>query len=235
MKKIRVLFVVAACALLVGSAADAAVDLTSWSFPSTWTAGSSVTFNANFINATYVSGTPTLVASATDNKASVSPLSGANAYGGSGFSLSFSESSNPGHTLEGNFVLTMQAAQNLNAGTFQITYQAEYSGIGPSVNYWKYSLNGGTTWSALTTVSGIGTTWGPESVTFSGLTLSSGSTVEFMNSFTNSATGAAAANFDNIDISEVPEPITLAFPLFGLIFIGGTAGRYYVGRWQAKA
>jgi hypothetical protein len=48
----------------------------------------------------------------------------------------------------------------------------------------------------------------------------------------NSTAAIGGVPLNGLIIAPVPEPITYALPLFGLVFIGGTAGRFYLRRRQ---
>jgi len=79
-------------------------------------------------------------------------------------------------------------------------------------------------------------------VTFSGLQLGAGNAVTFTDTLSSYGKGSGnVAKFDNLTfdtvvtlgdivVTPVPEPITCALALFGLVFAGRGAGRYYQAR-----
>lgn len=132
------------------------------------------------------------------------------------------------------FALTLLVS-GTGLNNFEVTYATEASK--PITQNWFYSLNG----SAWTALSGgavtAGSSWADATVDFSGVAALNGqATVYFQDQFTYSG-NKDTVDFDNItvnagSVSPVPEPTTRALPLFGLAFIGGTAGRSYFRRRQ---
>ena len=119
--------------------------------------------------------------------------------------------------------LTLQFSGTGLAG-FILTY-ASVDTAG-ALNTWAYSVNG-TTFTAVTPTITPTTSYATYTIDFSGIAaLNNATTVYLQDSFNTSG----SLDFDNIQINPVPEPIAYALPLFGLIFIGGTAGRHYLGR-----
>lgn len=198
-----------------------AVVIANWNFD-TYTTGNTV----NGAGSSYATGTPLFTANPIDSKTTFGPLN----PGYSGTSVEFAES-NPGHNMGGNFVLTLQAAQSLSA--LQISYYTRTTSTTPGQT-WEYSLNNGTTWTSIGTVTATGT-FAQYSFSISGLQVNSGSTVLFRDTFSG-GTGTSV-DFDNIQISAspVPEPMNYALVAFGLVFIGGGAGRFYFRRMNRKA
>jgi hypothetical protein len=217
----------AACALSVSSA-EAAVVAT-WDFTTTWSSGTTVNLGAasvgNGVSAGNLNGNIT----ASGSSAIVRVATG----GQSGAFMQF----NPNTTGTGqpmNFILQLTANQALDA--FTISYYASVSATtGSRVDTWAYSLNSGTTWVNFTTQPANATTaFAQYNVAPpSGVSVASGGTIWFRDTLTGATANNVNANFDTINVSAlavVPEPVTYALAVFGLVFVGGSAGRFYIGR-----
>lgn len=144
--------------------------------------------------------------------------------GYSGISMRFTESNN-GHSLGGNFILTITPATGYTLSAFSITYYAR-SSIATS-DTWAYSVNGGSSWtsaSAQPVNISAGNTWNQYTVNFTAFSVSSGS-VQFRDLFTSTSQGTA--DFDNINLyaTVVPEPVNVALAAFGLCVVGVGVGR----------
>ena len=114
---------------------------------------------------------------------------------------------------------------------FIVTYASQSSA--GQTQTWAYSVNG-TTFTTLTTLSASTTfaATGVLTADFSGSTansvLANAATV-FLRDTITAGNGSDIA-FDNFAITAVPEPINYAMAGFGLIFVGGNAGRFYLRR-----
>jgi hypothetical protein len=132
------------------------------------------------------------------------------------------------------------------------TITLEVSGVGLSgfeVNYctrnvttllqtWSYSVNG-TSWTTLGNgsgsgngyVSASGTSFAVYTENFSGATALNGATSVYLrDSFATPSGSGNTVSFDNIYVTAVPEKINVALAGFGLIFVGASAGRFYLRR-----
>jgi hypothetical protein len=244
MKRIGfVLIAVAACVLCVSSAKAALVVL---NFDDS-------TFNpANTQNPTAYAGVvpytfnqfsgftaASLTARAGGNGATTS--AGAGDGGGTGnASLQFTARVN-GNPADKNvnsstFVLTLTSSSQITSIT--ITYNLFASQTDANVvNTWTLAGadtgNGNVT--AVFTPLGAGQ-WDTATVTFTGIAISPGvafTLTDTLSGYANNPGGSA--QFDNISITAVPEPINCAMAIFGLAFAGGTAGRFYLGRRRSAA
>jgi len=104
----------------------------------------------------------------------------------------------------------------------------------PNTITWTYSINGGAQQSlGSSTLSGHDT-WNNDSVSLSSVTLGSGQTLSLVGTLSGGTSGNGTLMFDNFNFSSgvtpVPEPIHHAMGIFGLIFIGTGAGRFYLAR-----
>ncbi len=92
---------------------------------------------------------------------------------------------------------------------------------------WAWSTDG-STYTTLTPTVTAGSSWTTETISFTGVTALNGAAdVYFRDTF---APKGATVDFDNFMVTAVPEPITCALPLFGVIFTAGTAARSYLNR-----
>ncbi len=121
------------------------------------------------------------------------------------------------------------------AATYELAFQGFSSSATTRTITWTYSLNGGA-YTAFTpaqsdAVTGSGTVpdWGTSySDYFSVAGFLTATTISFRGTFGAATTGGAY--FDNITLTAVPEPINCAMAVFGLVFVGGSVGRFYLGR-----
>jgi hypothetical protein len=130
------------------------------------------------------------------------------------------------------FSITANASQALTSLTFDfISTKNTVTGT----LSWTYKIGTGGTVTSLGSVNLTGTAWTPETLNLSSIpSLSNGQQVFFVATLSN-VNGGNSGNdseigFDNVTINAVPEPITYALAAFGLIFVGGTAGRFYLAR-----
>ena len=249
-KTIISLFAIAICAL-VSSQARAAISLgaAQWNFDanvannnnSTAYTGS-LPYKANNLN------TAVFNAGSNPNESAMTTQTlGANASGSisagtgdsGGIALAFNTRANGSgkYNVNGSsFVLQLQVASGVSSVSqikINYNYLATTYTSGSAVNTWTLSANGFQQTASITQDGN----WDSTSVTFSGLNLTGGSTFNFTDALSSYASGNGfTAGFDNISfdvtytLTSVPEPTTYALPLFGLLFLGGTAGRRYLGR-----
>jgi len=120
-------------------------------------------------------------------------------------------------------------------GSFVLTYATSDS-TAATVQTWAYSLDG-TTWTTASTVTAT-SSFATSTVDFSSFnsTLANQANVYFEDIFTIAGNGKNLS-FDNIAINAtaVPEPITYALAIFGLVFVGGGLGRFYLARLRRTA
>jgi hypothetical protein len=103
---------------------------------------------------------------------------------------------------------------------------------------WSYRIGSTGAWNQLGTDSITSSQTSYADTWFTLPTVTSGQTLQFQFTLTNvmGENGSSSLSFDNFSIGAtqvVPEPIAFALPIFGLVFIGGTAGKYYLGRKKA--
>lgn len=135
-----------------------------------------------------------------------------------------------------SFVLSLTTSSSLS-GTLVITYDylaSTHTGASAAINTW--SLTGASV--ASITQSGTLTedgAWHQTAVTFNGFSSSAGTIAfkDLLGGYYNFSSGNnGIAEFDNISFnftsSQVPEPIVLALPIFGLVVLGGAAGRHFL-------
>ena len=124
------------------------------------------------------------------------------------------------------FTLQLTASGNVTITTIQFDYNSKTAGDAT----WSYAIIGGGSGSATAIALGSAGTWNTATATFSPIALSSGQIITFTDTLTGQGTGhSESVSFDNIIVA-VPEPINYALAGFGLIFVGGMAGRFYLGR-----
>ena len=147
-----------------------------------------------------------------------------------------SSSSNNGYSLQHNstFSLTLKISGAGLSG-FVLTYATEQNSGTTLSQAWSYSTDG-TTYTPFSTVSvpsgTLGSSWAAYTVDFSSVSpLNGAANVFFQDTFsTKTAPGNSSVDFDNIAINTVPEPISYAMAAFGVMFVGGSAGRFYLRR-----
>jgi len=138
-------------------------------------------------------------------------------------------------------VLTFTMAPNhATISGFSVIYDAytASSAVTALTGTWSVSKNGGG-FTAVGSASSItiGSAAGADNNTFTLAGVSIASTDTSL-VFALTLSGAAGANsgsmtFDNMEfdaVSVVPEPITYALSIFGLVFVGGGVGRFYLAR-----
>jgi hypothetical protein len=214
---------------------DAAV----WNFDGTTPYNGTTPYAANSLNATvFNSGSMSVVHATQKNN------QGAGAGDSGGVALQFTANNKPSKNVNNcYFTMTFTVAANVtdfNSITITYNYRATSSTRSGALNTW--TLGGAASGSQTVNITQNGN-WNTATVDFTGLTLAGGDTFTITDRLTGYANGAGNfAGFDNISftvdpalpggITPVPEPITYALPLFGLMFIGIAIGRRY---WRAPA
>ena len=126
------------------------------------------------------------------------------------------------------FTLTPSSGIQLTTLTFNYDPIGATSATGIS---WAVSggASGTITSSTLTQDTGWATAG---TVDLSGLSFTSGSftITGTLTGATGNANGSGVIRFDNFAITAVPEPINYALAGFGFLFVGGSAGRFYLAR-----
>lgn len=102
--------------------------------------------------------------------------------------------------VTGNFTVILAAN---NSATINGTSYSSGTTTSSSTSFGNLSVNGSTTWNINISALNLN---GSHNLTFSDI------------------------QFNGTLVPPVPEPIAYALPLFGLVFIGGTAGRAYLAR-----
>jgi len=146
--------------------------------------------------------------------------------GGSGTALTFSGS---------YLTLTLTANSGIALNTFTLSYSAKagqsaaFSG-GAVGNTWYYSTDSGTSWHIMTSSAisfSADGAYHSESATFGGL--SGGGTILLRDAISggtaNDSVNTSFIDFDNIQVSAVPEPVNMALAFFGVGFAAVAAWR----------
>lgn len=208
-------FAITVACLLDSSQARGAI-IASWDF----TSANASTFN-------YVSPTPSFTSSGGNATEGISGGTLHYAYNGA----------NVGNL--NNTVLTFtMAPNNSTISGLSVQYDAFSGQVTALSGTWAYSINGGT-FANIGSASGItiGAAAGANNNTFtlSGVSIApTDSSLVFRLTLSGAAGGNnGTLNFDNLEfdaLSAVPEPINYALAVFGLVFVGGSAGRFCLGR-----
>lgn len=98
---------------------------------------------------------------------------------------------------------------------------------------WAYSINGGSS-TALGSVTAPNGGLQVESLSFS-QAVTDGEQIVFTCTISGTSGGDQTLDFANVTLTAVPEPITNALAVFGLVFVGGSAGRFCLGRRRSNA
>jgi hypothetical protein len=160
----------------------------------------------------------------------VAPNPGTSLLVGSGFLGLFPA----GQSVNGSvftFTLTASGA-SFPLGSIDFSYNRNDAIKSPNTINWSYNVTGpgggsGSGSSAMTDT-GI---WSSSSFGFSGVTLNSGQTFTLAGTLAGGGNGNGGfIEFDNFVIAAVPEPVHVAMALFGVIFLGFTAGRKVLRR-----
>ena len=107
---------------------------------------------------------------------------------------------------------------------FMVSYDVKKGGVDSFA--WQWSTDGSTFATIQFASPGTGSGFNSTTINFSGVTAINNAPAVYLR---NSMTGATGQNgrtdFDNIQVSAVPEPINVALALFGLAFVGLRFGR----------
>jgi len=242
MNKIIGLLAVGVCVLVTKQARGAIVTGAAvWNFDSGTknlnAYAGTLPYGANTLNTAVFNAGNMSAATASSGNATQGAGTG---FNGLGKALQFTAQNGNGKSVNGSsFVLSLTipaGVSSISSITIHYDYLAT-SGAGTALNTWTLSGVTGSQTAAITQNTG----WNSATVTFSGLSLGAG-TITLTDALSGYAAGNAnnIAGFDNIsfDVSGptlVPEPITYAMALFGLIFVSGGVGRYYIGNARQKA
>jgi len=212
----------AICALSISSAKAAVIA--QWNLDA-------ASQTASTVNGAFLSAASSLTVTPNTGSSLAFPTTGGNPNG-------YAELTGKLNTLGNStfaFSITANAVQTLTSLTFD--FISTKNSVTGTLS-WTYKIGTGGTVTSLGNVSLSGATWTPESLNLSSIpNLSSGQQVFFVGTLTG-VNGGNSGNdseigFDNFTVNAVPEPITYALAAFGLIFVGGGAGRFYLGRRRA--
>jgi hypothetical protein len=229
---IRSLFLVAICALGFIEARGAVVA--QWTFNG---AGSTnqTSYSANTPTTAGISST-TL---ATIGSASISqPSSGGTGSPAGGF-LRFTGTESAINHSSFAFTLTLDASVT-SASISSVSFNYDrFFNKSPTTVSWSYSILGGAQNVSLgsTALSGSGWQSGLDDFSANAISLGNGQTITITGTFNDPGNSSSSADigFDNFSINgiiTVPEPMDAALAAFGLIFVGGGVGRFYLRRAQ---
>ena len=209
--------------------------IATWDFTPSWTSGATVNVGATSfgsgVSAANLNGTITAGGSSTIQRVATGGV------GGSAMLEFNPRTSGTGQPMD--FILQLTVNQALN--TFTISYYADLSAAtGSKVDTWAYSLNNGSTWTSFTAQpANVTTTLTQYNVAPpSGVSVASGSTIWFRDTLSGATANNINANFDQIQVSAlaaVPEPISYAMAVFGLMFVGTGARRFYLARRRSAS
>ena len=148
--------------------------------------------------------------------------------------------SNGGQNVNGSsFTLSFTTGANIGLTTISLTYDVfAQNSAASAINTWLLTGGSGGTATQTSTLSYTGGTWQTVTVTWTGLTVAQNTTFTIKDTLGGFANAAAAfgdtsdVRFDNINLNAtaVPEPVNYALAGFGLLFIGGIAGHFYLAR-----
>ena len=207
---------------------EASLTIADWAFPASGT----VTSPINASSSADTTGTPTLSGTLFGNFTSTATQS----YGTSGTAnvLQFNYSGSHVGDINGQtLTLTLTASTTLNLGS--LIYSSSFNNATashPLTETWIYTITGGTgssgTWGSATLNNSSLT--GESLGNVNGVTLTAGQQLVLTETISGGNNNNGTLDFGEISLTAtpVPEPITYALPVFGLIFIGGTAGRLYL-------
>jgi len=241
---LRKLWMVAVGLLLAGVVVECnAGVVATWNFDgglpaNPYAADSSDTFLLSSANLNYFMASSSVTATAPAG--SGNPATGkALEIGTTSKSQSLNTSISGGNVPSGTyFMLTLVANAGRSINTFSISYDAKVSGTSPAnVNTWYYRVAGGA-WTQISPSITVGTTYpvSPYTVTFTGVSITGGQTIDFADTFSGATQNNkdGIMDFDNIQVSAVPEPTNLALAFFGVGFVAVAAARR-LARRGAKA
>jgi hypothetical protein len=233
---IRILLVIGIC-MRVQSLSAAIIS--TWNFDSGTQNGTAyagtVPYTANSFDTAHL--TAASMTTVTPASASGGTQGAGTGFNGSGTALKFTAGTGSSKSVDGSsFVLslTTSSTAQLN-GTLSITYNYLSSATGVNaLNTWTASGIGGTQTAAIIQDGA----WHQATVVFTGLSVGAGQTITFTDALSgyanNNPPGVNFAEFDNISFTAaftaVPEPVNYGMAAFGLIFVAGSAGRFYFRR-----
>jgi hypothetical protein len=224
------LILIMGCVLCVSSAKAALMGTASWTFDS-------APQNTGTVSGSAFNSTATLAENPANNGNNATTYSFPSTGGDpNGYLLGTSKSGDPtrmnGDTL--TFTLTPGSSGAVKLST--LTFNYIRSSDGPTTINWSVGGSASGTVSSTTGLSGSATVWSSTvTVNLSGVTIAAGTT-SF--TITGDLEGAVAGTtgtigFDNFVITSVPEPINYALACFGVLLVGGSAGRFYLARRAA--
>jgi hypothetical protein len=227
MRKKRLILCGATLVLLNSQLSQAAVQVASWDFESSWTPAASVTIGGT--GSSYLLGTPSLdgtINSARKGGQIVNAVQGTHLT-----TMEYTKSS-----PSDKFILKLKAGSGYTLSGFTINY--DVYGNNASSEYvnslsWAYSTDGGATYSTPTSVSiGTAKTWNSKQVSWSSLSVASEKDIWFRATFAGEGKGYDLDFFDSfvLNVEAVPEPVNVALATFGLGLAVVLAGRR-VYRW----
>ena len=145
-----------------------------------------------------------------------------------------------GHAANTGFLITSYSSTGSSTLTFTLNSSSTVSLTGLTYSY-NYANSGSVSPTIVWTLGSFtssgtenninnGTSSGSIDLTAAGSSNNSGTTF----TLTGTQTGVTGVNgnidFYNFSITAVPEPVNYALAGFGLIFVGGSAGRFYLAR-----
>jgi len=224
------LIAVAACVLCLSSAKAGVIA--DWNFNSLGSGTPPSSINADTFNSSLVNATPSITATAAGQVSLARYSPGA---GSSGYALEWTSASHGnqlGTAANASFIIQLKAISTLSS--LAVNFNGLYTGGTALASYWSYNINTGTVGTYSTPVTeNLSSTWASTPYNpFSGLTLTSGQTLDIQVTFSAGGNPAGIA-FDDVVITAVPEPINYALACFGLLFVGGSIGRFYLVRGRA--
>jgi hypothetical protein len=220
---------VSLCGALTG---HGALSVATWGFDNPWDGavrGASTTIDGT--GSSWLTSKPTL--EATDN--SNTTLSRTPGISPDWY-MHFYQSAIGNPWLNGTYFTLKVTAAQYSLYNFQIQYLARGNAAGTGgapLNSWQYSLNSGTSWLPATALTAsIGTTWASKTVSFAGVSVAANSSIWFRDTLggANGPLNGGYADFNNLTIMAVPEPVNLALGVFGLCVVGVGAGQLFCNR-----
>ena len=230
------LFVMAVCAMAC-SQAWGAISLATWNFNASGGSqngaayAGTTPYTANSYNTSWLGASTG--AQMTSVTSSLLGSQGAGAGDSGGTSLKFTSANLSFLSVnQASFTLTLKMSTTpYTLTSLTITYNC-LSSLSDSgvVNAWTLAgaSAGNATVDAVITKDGAGH-WDSATVTFTGIKIASGNTITLKDALSGYASGALSyAEFDNIGVTAVPEPVAKAMAIFGLVFGGSAVGQFYL-------
>ena len=228
MKTTGINFIAMAACVLCLSSAKAAITTASWNFTGASGSGPysgviSPTGSGSLLSSA------SLAAPAGSSISTVSPIGGGGQGGTGDPFLSIPSSAN-----SGTLIFTLSASGQLTLTTLSFYDQLDNKNNSPQQINWQFKIGSGTFTSLGSTTFAGDTTWDSHSFSLSAIgTVASGSTITIEG--TLAGAGNAGINFDTIAITAVPEPVNYALAGFGILFVGGSIGRFYLARRRSES